>query len=140
MRVQPVNVGLHRRHRGSGVPMDGRSSLSGRRKACSMPFALSCLSVETLDLARSAKKVPRSPRVCAASARGAPEPPEEARQQPFSNRRNTISPLTDGFRGKKSRLALQGQFLLSTGVLRRKPNVFGPHLQVWKLIARYLII
>ena len=47
VRVQPVNVGLHRRHRGSGVPMDGRSSLSGRRKACSMPFALSCLSVWT---------------------------------------------------------------------------------------------
>ena len=48
VRVQPVNVGLHRRHRGSGVPMDGRSSLSGRRKACSMPFALSCLSVWTV--------------------------------------------------------------------------------------------
>ena len=43
----------------------------------------------------------KSPRGCAASARGAPEPPEEARQQPFSNRRNTISPLTDGFRKKK---------------------------------------
>ena len=48
-----------------------------------------------------ANLVTSAPRVCAASARGAPEPPEEARQQPFSNRRNTISPLTDGFRKKK---------------------------------------
>ena len=55
-----------------------------------------------------AKKVARSPRVCAASARGAPEPPEEARQQPFSNRRNTISPLTDGFRKKKISLGFAG--------------------------------
>ena len=70
-------------------------------------------------------KFPRkAPRGCAASSLSAPEPPQEALQQPFSNRRNTISPLTvDGFRGKKSRLALQGQFLLVLKKSGGEPNV-----------------
>ena len=69
-------------------------------------------------------KFPRkAPRGCAASARGAPEPPQEARQQPFSNRRNTISPLMNGFREKKSRSALQDQFLLVLKKSGGEPNV-----------------
>ena len=50
----------------------------------------------------------KAPRGCAASSLTAPEPPQEARQQPFSNRRNRISPLTDGFRKKKISLGFAG--------------------------------
>ena len=70
-----------------------------------------------------AKNPKRSPRVCAASTLGALGSWRVGSPTAIANRRNTISPLTDGFRGKKSRLALQGQFLLVRGFCPHEPNV-----------------
>ena len=82
----------------------------------------------------------------AALGKGRASAPRDCREQPLvppgswrggspAIRRNTISPLMGGFRGKKSRLALQGQFLLSTGVLRRKPNVVSAILLLLKFLC-----
>ena len=60
------------------------------------------------------------------------------RQQPFANRRNTISPLTDGFRGKKSRLAFQGQFLLVLKKSGGEPNVWGSPVGLGTLIDQHI--
>ena len=63
----------------------------------------------------------KAPRVCAASTLCPLGSWRVGSPAAIANRRNTISPLTDGFRGKKSRLALQGQFLLDRGFCPHKP-------------------
>ena len=70
-----------------------------------------------------AKNAKRSPRVCAASTLGALGSWRVGSPTAIANRRNTISPLMGGFRKKKSRLALQGQFLLVRGFCPHEPNV-----------------
>ena len=59
----------------------------------------------------------------AASARGALGSWRVGSPTAIANRRNTISPLMGGFRKKKSRLALQGQFLLLLKKSGGEPNV-----------------
>ena len=61
------------------------------------------------QISRPRRRGRSAPRDCVACSLSAPEPPQEALQQPFSNRRNSISLFCQ----KKSRLALQGQFLPS---------------------------
>ena len=72
-----------------------------------------------------AKNPKRSPRVCAASTLGALGSWRVGSPTAIANRRNTISPLMGGFRKKKSRLALQGQFLLWLNKSGGQPNVKG---------------
>ena len=67
-----------------------------------------------------AKKIPRSPRDCVASSLVHPDPGEEARQQPFANRRNTISPLMGGFRKKKISLGFARAFYTLSRLPRAK--------------------
>ena len=77
----------------------------------------------------SAKKVPRSPRVCAASTLGALGSWRVGSPTAIANRRNTISPLTDGFRKKKISLGFAGPVFTCGEESGGEPNVMRK--QAW---------